>query len=285
MIEALLGGAFGLLFGSFLNVCIYRWSRDLSVVQPRSFCPSCQKTIAWYDNVPILSYILLRGRCRHCGAGIAVRYLLVEIATGLFFALAAYRYGLNLGAVRWATYSALLIGLIASDLEEYLLPDQMTLGGIVAGSVLRSLRSAYAEPLPGGNAMESERAAVLRLRKHDRRCSPELPDLGRRRALFPCSPARRPGLGRRQDDRHVGGIFRSADVLAGSRGRLRCGQCFRGGLHLFNEGERRHPSDPLRSFPRSFRAGGLARRRCDFPLVCRFGSVNRVLLLVRWFFV
>ncbi len=133
MIEALLGGLFGLLFGSFLNVCIYRWSRDLSVVQPRSFCPSCRKTIPWYDNVPILSYTLLRGRCRHCGAGIAVRYLLVEIATGLFFAVAAYRYGLTLGAVRWATYSALLIGLIASDLEEYLLPDQMTLGGIVAG--------------------------------------------------------------------------------------------------------------------------------------------------------
>ena len=82
MIEALLAGFFGLLIGSFLNVCIHRWPRDLSVVRPRSHCPKCEKPIAWYDNVPVLSYILLRGRCRHCGERISWRYPVVELMTG-----------------------------------------------------------------------------------------------------------------------------------------------------------------------------------------------------------
>jgi len=68
MIEALIALLFGLLIGSFLNVCIYRWPRDLSVVRPRSHCIVCGKTIAWYDNIPVASYVFLRGRCRHCGA-------------------------------------------------------------------------------------------------------------------------------------------------------------------------------------------------------------------------
>src|SRR5215468_7678678 len=77
----------GLLLGSFLNVCVYRLPRDLSVVRPRSFCPGCEKTIAWYDNIPVVSYVFLRARCRHCGAKIPLRYPLVEVATGAVFAL------------------------------------------------------------------------------------------------------------------------------------------------------------------------------------------------------
>ena len=78
----------GLLIGSFLNVCIYRLPRDLSVVMPsRSFCPECEKTIAWYDNIPVVSYFVLRGRCRHCEKRIPLRYLLVELSTGAAFAL------------------------------------------------------------------------------------------------------------------------------------------------------------------------------------------------------
>ena len=88
MIEIVLAFLAGLLIGSFLNVCVFRLPRDLSVVKPaRSFCPFCEETIAWYDNIPILSFILLRARCRHCGARIPVRYPLVELATGIAFAI------------------------------------------------------------------------------------------------------------------------------------------------------------------------------------------------------
>ena len=88
MIEIALAFLAGLLIGSFLNVCVFRLPRDLSVMKPaRSFCPFCEKTIAWYDNIPVLSYILLRARCRQCGAHIPLRYPVVELATGIAFAI------------------------------------------------------------------------------------------------------------------------------------------------------------------------------------------------------
>jgi leader peptidase (prepilin peptidase)/N-methyltransferase len=131
MIEAILALLFGLIFGSFLNVCIYRWPRDLSVVRPRSHCPSCEKTIAWYDNVPVVSYLLLGGRCRYCRARILWRYPVVEVATaGLFFYF-VYTNGVTPLAIKMCVFSALLVGLIFSDLEERILPDEMTKGGIV----------------------------------------------------------------------------------------------------------------------------------------------------------
>jgi len=135
MIEAILALVFGLIIGSFLNVCIYRWPRDLSVVKPRSHCPSCEKTIAWYDNVPLLSYLLLKGRCRHCQARISWRYPVVELSTGLLFFYWVYSHGPTAIAIKMCEYSALLVGLVFSDLEERILPDEMTLGGIVMGLV------------------------------------------------------------------------------------------------------------------------------------------------------
>jgi leader peptidase (prepilin peptidase)/N-methyltransferase len=134
MIFALLAFLAGLLIGSFLNVCIYRLPRDLSVVTPaRSFCPECEKTIAWYDNIPVISFLVLGGRCRHCKARIPLRYLLVEIATGAAFALCVAYLGLTLSAVKYSIYSAIMIALIASDLEERILPDEFTLGGTAVG--------------------------------------------------------------------------------------------------------------------------------------------------------
>src|ERR1700690_951537 len=134
MIFALLAFLAGLLIGSFLNVCIYRMPRDLSVVTPaRSFCPECEKTIAWYDNIPVVSYVVLGGRCRHCKARIPLRYLLVELSTGAAFALCFAALGLSLPALKYALYSAIMIALIASDLEERILPDEFTLGGTVVG--------------------------------------------------------------------------------------------------------------------------------------------------------
>jgi leader peptidase (prepilin peptidase)/N-methyltransferase len=133
--EAWLAALFGLLIGSFLNVCIHRWPRDLSVVRPRSACPECARPIAWYDNIPVLSYILLRGRCRHCETGISWRYPVVELLTAVSFAYFVTRYGFDLEAVKYCAFSGLLIALLFSDLETLLLPDELTIGGFLAGLV------------------------------------------------------------------------------------------------------------------------------------------------------
>jgi leader peptidase (prepilin peptidase)/N-methyltransferase len=141
---AVLAFLFGLLIGSFLNVCIYRWPRDLSVVRPRSHCPSCEKTISWYDNIPLGSFALLRGRCRHCRARIPVRYPVVEAITGLLFFYFVWTQGLTPAAAKMCVFAAALVALIFSDLEERILPDELTLGGTLAG-----LAFALAVPMRG----------------------------------------------------------------------------------------------------------------------------------------
>jgi leader peptidase (prepilin peptidase)/N-methyltransferase len=128
----ILAGLFGLLIGSFLNVCIYRWPRDLSVVKPRSACTACGHAIAWYDNVPLLSFAILRGRCRVCRVSIHWRYPLVELLNALCFAWFAW-HGLDLKTAKYCVFSAILIGLIFSDLDTLILPDEFTIGGLVAG--------------------------------------------------------------------------------------------------------------------------------------------------------
>jgi leader peptidase (prepilin peptidase) / N-methyltransferase len=135
MIEWLLAALFGLLIGSFLNVCIYRWPRDLSVVRPRSACTDCDTPIAWYDNVPIVSYVILRGRCRFCGERIHWRYPVVELMTAISFAYFVRHNGLTLDAAKYCVFSALLIVLVFSDLDMLILPDEMTIGGLIAGLV------------------------------------------------------------------------------------------------------------------------------------------------------
>lgn len=129
-------GVFGLLFGSFLNVCIYRIPRDISIVRPRSFCPHCERQIAWYDNLPLLSYANLRGRCRGCDQPIGIRYLLVELTTAVLFTGIAVRYGWSLAALKWALFEAILVVLFWTDLEDRILPDELTLGGTIAGVIL-----------------------------------------------------------------------------------------------------------------------------------------------------
>jgi len=129
----------GLVFGSFLNVCIYRIPRDLSIVRPRSFCPECAATIGWRDNIPLVSYFLLRGKCRTCGVQIGYRYPLVELATAILFALVVYRYGLSAAAGKWALFECLMVILFCTDLEERILPDELTLGGAAVGLALAFL--------------------------------------------------------------------------------------------------------------------------------------------------
>lgn len=125
----------GLLFGSFLNVCIYRMPRGLSVVWPGSACPSCKTSIKFYDNIPVLSWVLLRGRCRHCKAPISYRYMLVELLTAGLFLACYVHLGLTLGALKCAVFAFLLVGLIFSDAETKLLPDKLTLPGISIGLI------------------------------------------------------------------------------------------------------------------------------------------------------
>ncbi|HEY2842277.1 MAG TPA: prepilin peptidase, partial [Bryobacteraceae bacterium] len=139
VVYAVLAFLAGLLIGSFLNVCVYRLPRDLSVVHPRSHCPVCEKQIAWYDNIPVVSYGLLGGHCRHCKAAIPLRYLIVELATGASFALCVAILGPTLAALKWSIFSAILITLTATDLEERILPDEFTLGGAVVGIVLAAV--------------------------------------------------------------------------------------------------------------------------------------------------
>lgn len=127
----------GLLIGSFLNACIYRLPRDLSVLRPaRSFCPQCEATISWFDNIPLLSFLVLRGRCRACRAAIPWRYPLVEALTAAAFLASLWQFGPGAEAVKLFLYSALLIGLVFTDFEERILPDEFTLGGTLAGILL-----------------------------------------------------------------------------------------------------------------------------------------------------
>ena len=135
MIEALCALLFGLLIGSFLNVCIYRWPLDLSVVRPRSHCPACEAQIDWHDNVPVLSYLLLGGKCRHCRAPISLRYPAVELLTGGIFFLMVYRYGLTGNAFKMCTFCAMMVALCFTDLEQRILPDEFTIWGTVLGLV------------------------------------------------------------------------------------------------------------------------------------------------------
>jgi len=134
LIQASLAALFGLVIGSFLNVCIYRLPRDLSVWNPpRSFCPACEKTIAWYDNLPIASYVLLRGKCRSCSESIHWSYPLVELLTSAAFFAAILKVGLGPEGIGLCLLSAILIELVFSDLEERILPDEFTIGGTVLG--------------------------------------------------------------------------------------------------------------------------------------------------------
>jgi leader peptidase (prepilin peptidase) / N-methyltransferase len=144
--------AFGLAFGSFLNVCIYRLPRDLSVVLPNSACPACQQPISFYDNIPVLSWLLLGGRCRHCKARITPRYLVVELLTGALFLACYAHFGLTLATLKYCTLGFLLLGLIFTDAETHLLPDKMTLPGLVLGllfSLLVPVNDLASQLLPG----------------------------------------------------------------------------------------------------------------------------------------
>jgi len=123
----------GLVVGSFLNVCILRIPAGESIVRPPSHCPKCGKPIAPYDNVPVLSWLVLRGRCRNCQAPISPLYPVVEFLTGALFAACALAFGATLAWGKWAVFCAVLLVLAVTDLRERILPDKVNLTGGLLG--------------------------------------------------------------------------------------------------------------------------------------------------------
>jgi leader peptidase (prepilin peptidase)/N-methyltransferase len=144
--------ALGLAFGSFLNVCIYRLPEGLSVIHPGSACPKCKTAVAFYDNVPIVSWLILRGRCRNCKEAISPRYLVVELLTGALFLGCYAHFGLTLAGLKYCAFGFLLLGLIFTDAETQLLPDKLTLPGLGLGllfSLLVPVNDLASQLLPG----------------------------------------------------------------------------------------------------------------------------------------
>jgi len=131
----LLAGVVGAVFGSFLNVCILRCGAEpkQSVVRPPSRCPRCGSGVAWYDNIPIVSWLVLQGRCRHCGEPISIQYPLIELVTTLLWAFMAWRYGWSLEALRASVFGTILLGIAVTDARAYIIPDEFTWGGLALG--------------------------------------------------------------------------------------------------------------------------------------------------------
>lgn len=136
---AILAAAAGVALGSFLNVCIVRWPAGRSVVRPPSGCWSCRAPLRWFEVLPVLGYVIARGRCSRCGAGVSVQYPLVEVATGVIWAGMAARWGLHPEALRGAVFLTILLGIAISDARTYIIPDQFSLGGAAIGLALAPL--------------------------------------------------------------------------------------------------------------------------------------------------
>jgi leader peptidase (prepilin peptidase)/N-methyltransferase len=126
---------FGAIFGSFGNVVIYRLPKEESVVKPGSHCYNCQKPVRWYDNIPIFSWFILRGKCRHCGAKFSIRYALVELLMASLFALSYHYVGISWSLLEYLIFIFGLVVCTFIDLDHMILPDEFTLSGIVIGLV------------------------------------------------------------------------------------------------------------------------------------------------------
>jgi len=136
---------FGLLIGSFLNVCILRIPAEKSIVLPASSCTKCGKAIAPYDNIPVFSWLILGGKCRNCKTKISAMYPAVELLTGLLFLACYYAFGLTVDALKWAVFAALLVDLTITDLRERILPDVVNFFGLGVGLLF----SFFTKPTDG----------------------------------------------------------------------------------------------------------------------------------------
>lgn len=127
---------FGSVWGSFLNVCIYRLPQGKSIIFPRSHCPHCRKTLLWYDNIPFVSYILLRGRCRHCHQVISFRYFVVEFLTALLFLSILLKFGLSRELFIYLVFISSLVIATFTDFDHRIIPDVVTYPALVLGLIL-----------------------------------------------------------------------------------------------------------------------------------------------------
>jgi leader peptidase (prepilin peptidase)/N-methyltransferase len=172
VLSTIVASLFGAVIGSFLNVCIYRIPKKKSVVLPPSACAMCGHRLTWIENIPVFSYLLLGGKCRGCGAHISIQYLIVELITAAMFAGLWWVFGPSLAFFSRAVFGCLLIVLFAIDLEHHLLPNVLTLPGIVVGFSL----SLFGEPgwqssligiIVGGGVLYLIAEAYYRLRHEE----------------------------------------------------------------------------------------------------------------------
>lgn len=129
-LRGLLAFIVGAAVGSFLNVCVARWPRDLSVMRPRSRCPRCGHQLSWFENIPLVSWLALRARCRCCDEPISVQYPIVEVIVALGWMMSFNHFGLTLTALRVAMFGTILLGIALTDLQHYLIPDGFTVFGL-----------------------------------------------------------------------------------------------------------------------------------------------------------
>lgn len=147
MIGEILAFIFGSIMGSFLNVCIYRMPLEKSVVWPGSHCPLCEKRIPWHDNIPFLGYFFLGGRCRFCKQHISSRYLIVELLTALMFVWFFRFYGLTYEFFLYLVFACGLVVATFIDIKHRIIPDEISVGGLILGFILNSIRGFSFDPL------------------------------------------------------------------------------------------------------------------------------------------
>jgi leader peptidase (prepilin peptidase)/N-methyltransferase len=123
--------AMGAIVGSFLNVCILRWPRERSIIRPRSRCSSCGNQLEWFENIPVLSWVFLKGKCRCCDEPISIQYPLIELTVAVGWLMAVNAFGPTFTALRVAVFGTILLGVAITDLREYLIPDGFTLSGLI----------------------------------------------------------------------------------------------------------------------------------------------------------
>ncbi|HEV2178671.1 MAG TPA: prepilin peptidase [Gemmatimonadaceae bacterium] len=152
---------FGAIFGSFLNVCVARWPKDLSVVSPRSRCPRCGHEITWWENVPLVSWVLLRGKCRGCSQPISAVYPLVELAVALGWLASYVQFGASLTALRVAVFGTILLGIMLTDATAYVIPDGFTAFGLIWALVMAIVAAVMRETSPFANLYDSAIGACV----------------------------------------------------------------------------------------------------------------------------